>query len=93
MGLESALHQQHGVQLTSSAPADAIIANPPSFAFVHCAEALGIPCHQMFTMPWTSTAAFPHPLANIKFTKGDTPEPMVANYISYAVVEFLTWQG
>lgn len=29
--------------------ADAIIANPPSFAHVHCAEALGIPLHMMFT--------------------------------------------
>ncbi|CAN9136284.1 unnamed protein product [Alternaria alternata] len=33
--------------------ADAIIANPPSFAHVHCAQALGIPVHMMFTMPWT----------------------------------------
>ncbi|KAK1708414.1 uncharacterized protein BDZ83DRAFT_542859, partial [Colletotrichum acutatum] len=30
--------------------ADAIIANPPSFAHVHCAQALGIPAHIMFTM-------------------------------------------
>lgn len=73
--------------------ADAIIANPPSFASVHCAQALGIPAHLMFTMPWTSTAAFPHPLVNLKWKQGDTPEPMMANYISYAVVEFLTWQG
>jgi len=29
--------------------ADAIIANPPSFAHVHCAERLGIPLHIMFT--------------------------------------------
>ncbi len=29
--------------------ADAIIANPPSFAHIHCAEALGIPLHIMFT--------------------------------------------
>ncbi|KAL8898596.1 MAG: hypothetical protein Q9207_006617 [Kuettlingeria erythrocarpa] len=29
--------------------ADAIIANPPSFAHIHCAEALGIPLHLMFT--------------------------------------------
>ena len=29
--------------------ADAIIANPPSFAHVHCAEKLGIPLHMMFT--------------------------------------------
>ncbi|KAF4770786.1 hypothetical protein HAV15_013022 [Penicillium sp. str.  len=34
--------------------ADAIIANPPSFAHVHCAQALGIPVHLMFTMPWTN---------------------------------------
>ena len=35
--------------------ADAIIANPPSFAHVHCAQALSIPVHLMFTMPWSST--------------------------------------
>jgi hypothetical protein len=29
--------------------ADAIIANPPSFAHIHCAEKLGIPIHMMFT--------------------------------------------
>lgn len=29
--------------------ADAIIANPPSFAHVHCAEKLGIPLNMMFT--------------------------------------------
>lgn len=29
--------------------AEAIIANPPSFAHIHCAEKLGIPLHMMFT--------------------------------------------
>lgn len=29
--------------------ADAIIANPPSYAHIHCAEKLGIPLHLMFT--------------------------------------------
>lgn len=29
--------------------ADCIIANPPSFAHIHCAEKLGIPLHIMFT--------------------------------------------
>lgn len=29
--------------------ADAIIANPPSFGHIHCAERLGIPLHMMFT--------------------------------------------
>ncbi|ENH67249.1 Sterol 3-beta-glucosyltransferase [Fusarium oxysporum f. sp. cubense race 1] len=73
--------------------ADAIIANPPSFAHVHCAQALGIPLHMMFTMPWTSTAAFPHPLVNVKFGRVDAAEQMKVNYLSYGVVEVLTWQG
>ena len=28
---------------------DAIIANPPSYGHLHCAEKLGIPLHMMFT--------------------------------------------
>jgi UDP:flavonoid glycosyltransferase YjiC (YdhE family) len=70
--------------------ADAIIANPPSFAHVHCAQALGIPVHMMFTMPWTSTKAFPHPLANLKNANG---KEGAANYLSYGIVDWLTWQG
>jgi hypothetical protein len=42
--------------------ADAIIANPPSVAHVHCARALEIPVRIMFTMPWNATRAFPDPL-------------------------------
>ena len=72
--------------------AEAIIANPPSFAHIHCAQALGVPLHLMFTMPWTSTSAFPHPLANIEL--GSSPLPKgVANHASYLVVEWMTWQG
>jgi UDP:flavonoid glycosyltransferase YjiC (YdhE family) len=70
--------------------ADAIIANPPSFAHVHCAQALGIPVHLMFTMPWSSTKAFPHPLANMNTTDMN---PRTANWVTYGVVEWLTWQG
>jgi UDP:flavonoid glycosyltransferase YjiC (YdhE family) len=70
--------------------ADAIIANPPSFAHVHCAQALGIPLHLMFTMPWSRTRAFPHPLANFKASE---ISPAVINYASYGIVEWLTWQG
>lgn len=70
--------------------AQAIIANPVSFAHIHCAQLLSIPLHLMFTMPWTSTRAFPHPLANIKNSKY---EPRLANYLSYGVVEMVTWQG
>ena len=70
--------------------ADAIIANPPSFAHVHCAQALGIPVHLMFTMPWSNTRAFPYPLANLKNSGADSS---VANYVSYSIVELMTWQG
>ncbi|EDN98665.1 hypothetical protein SS1G_13524 [Sclerotinia sclerotiorum 1980 UF-70] len=70
--------------------ADAIIANPPSFAHVHCAERLGVPLHLMFTFPYTPTQAFPHPLANIKKTNVD---PGYTNFMSYPLVEMMTWQG
>ncbi|KAH6650255.1 hypothetical protein F5144DRAFT_543338 [Chaetomium tenue] len=70
--------------------ADAIIANPPSFAHVHIAEKLGIPLHMMFTMPWTPTKAFPHPLADV--VAADT-DAAITNYVSYALVEMMTWQG
>ncbi|KAI0901577.1 glycosyltransferase family 1 protein [Annulohypoxylon nitens] len=70
--------------------ADAIIANPPSFAHIHCAEALGIPLHLMFTFPYTPTQAFPHPLANIKQSNVDTG---YTNFISYPLVEMMVWQG
>ncbi|EJT74441.1 hypothetical protein GGTG_08281 [Gaeumannomyces tritici R3-111a-1] len=70
--------------------ADVIIANPPSFAHIHLAEKLGIPLHMMFTMPWTPTKAFPHPLANIQSTNTDE---VMTNYVSYALVEMMTWQG
>lgn len=32
-----------------------MIANPISYAHIHVADALGIPLHIFFTMPWTST--------------------------------------
>ncbi|KAL9596671.1 MAG: hypothetical protein Q9219_005630 [cf. Caloplaca sp. 3 TL-2023] len=70
--------------------ADAIIANPPSFAHIHCAERLGVPLHLMFTMPWSPTQAFPHPLANIQSSNADQS---ITNFISYALVEIMTWQG
>lgn len=83
----------------SSVPfvADAIIANPPSYAHVHCAEALGIPCHLVFTMPWTTTAAFAQPLAGIQASASSHGESSGGlskkNQMSYTAVNFLTWQG
>jgi UDP:flavonoid glycosyltransferase YjiC (YdhE family) len=70
--------------------ADAIIANPPSFAHFHCAEKLGIPLHLVFTFPYTPTQSFPHPLANIKASNVDRE---YTNFMSYPLVELMTWQG
>ncbi|KAJ6094223.1 hypothetical protein N7467_003068 [Penicillium canescens] len=70
--------------------ANGIIANPPSFAHVHCAQALGIPIHLIFTMPWTATRAFPHPLANLYNIH---PDQDWINRVSYSVVDWLSWQG
>ncbi|KAJ1311934.1 hypothetical protein OPQ81_010394 [Rhizoctonia solani] len=71
--------------------ADAIISNPPTFAHIHCAEALGIPLLLSFTMPWCPTASSPHPLVNIK--QSENTEPTMANYYSYGLVDLMTWQG
>lgn len=70
--------------------ADLIIANPPSFAHVHCAEALGIPLIMAFTFPYTPTKSFPHPLATIKKSNVD---PGYSNFMSYPMVEMMVWQG
>ncbi|GAB7343373.1 hypothetical protein MBLNU457_1412t2 [Dothideomycetes sp. NU457] len=72
--------------------ANAIIANPPSFAHVHIAERLGIPLHIMFTFPYSPTQQFPHPLANIKPSKSNV-DANYANFMSYPLVEMMTWQG
>ncbi|KAJ3130493.1 hypothetical protein HK098_000067 [Nowakowskiella sp. JEL0407] len=70
--------------------ADAIISNPVSYGHIHCAQLLNVPLHIFFTMPWSATRAFPHPLTSIsapRFAEG------AANYFSYDAVEMLTWQG
>ena len=41
-------------------------------------------------MPWSPTRAFPHPLANILSSNTDD---VMTNYVSYALVEMMTWQG
>ncbi|KAA8546575.1 hypothetical protein F0562_002686 [Nyssa sinensis] len=63
--------------------AQAIIANPPAYGHAHVAEALGVPLHMFFTMPWTPTYEFPHPLARV---------PQSAGYwLSYIIVDLLIW--
>ncbi|KAL8170202.1 hypothetical protein V2J09_022006 [Rumex salicifolius] len=65
--------------------ADAIIANPPAYGHTHVAEALKVPIHIFFTMPWTPTSEFPHPLSRVKQTAGYR--------ISYQIVDSLIWLG
>ncbi|KAF5822103.1 putative sterol 3-beta-glucosyltransferase [Helianthus annuus] len=65
--------------------ADAIIANPPAYGHTHVAEALKIPIHIFFTMPWTPTSEFPHPLSRVKQPAGYR--------LSYQIVDSLIWLG
>ncbi|MCJ1472120.1 hypothetical protein MMC13_000767 [Lambiella insularis] len=71
--------------------ADAIIANPPSFAHIHCAERLGIPLHLVFTMPWSPTAAFPHPLVELR--GASEREAKMSNLLSFYLIDVMLWQG
>lgn len=41
-------------------------------------------------MPWSPTQAFPHPLANVQSSNADVS---MTNYITYTLIEMLTWQG
>ncbi|KAK9735783.1 hypothetical protein RND81_04G227400 [Saponaria officinalis] len=65
--------------------AEAIIANPPAYGHTHVAEALKIPIHIFFTMPWTPTSEFPHPLSRVT--------QHVAYRLSYQVVDVMIWLG
>lgn len=41
-------------------------------------------------MPWSPTTAFPHPLANIQSSNAENG---VTNFLSYVLVDMMTWQG
>jgi sterol 3beta-glucosyltransferase len=69
--------------------ADLIVANPPSYGHIHCAEALHIPLHMIFTMPWSATSAFPHPFARID----PSAHRPVENFFSYGIIDLLVWAG
>ncbi|OVA20840.1 UDP-glucuronosyl/UDP-glucosyltransferase [Macleaya cordata] len=65
--------------------AEAIIANPPAYGHAHVAEALKVPLHIFFTMPWTPTSQFPHPLSRVKQQAGYR--------VSYQIVDSMIWLG
>ena len=69
--------------------ADLIVANPPSYGHIHCAEALHIPLHMIFTMPWSATRSFPHPFAQID----PSVHRPVENFFSYGVIDLIVWTG
>lgn len=69
--------------------AEAIIANPPSYGHIHCAEKLQIPLHIMFTMPWSPTTAFPHPFCKVDTDFGPQSAADRINKASYEVVEMM----
>ena len=69
--------------------AELIIANPPSFGHIHCAEALGVPLHMIFTMPCSPTTVYPHPFAGLESGQSQPLE----NYLSYGAVDLLIWIG
>ncbi|KAM0949565.1 putative sterol 3-beta-glucosyltransferase [Dioscorea sansibarensis] len=51
----------------------------------HVAEALKAPIHIFFTMPWTPTSEFPHPLSRVKQPAGYR--------LSYQIVDSMIWLG
>jgi UDP:flavonoid glycosyltransferase YjiC (YdhE family) len=69
--------------------ADLIVANPPSYGHIHCAEALHIPLHMIFTMPWSATRSVPHPFAQID----PSAHRPVENFFSYGVIDLIVWAG
>uniref|UniRef100_A0A7S4NHU6 Glycosyltransferase family 28 N-terminal domain-containing protein n=1 Tax=Paramoeba aestuarina TaxID=180227 RepID=A0A7S4NHU6_9EUKA len=71
---KSILHTKDGEANNPNLPdqpwcTHAILSHPPSFGHYHLAERLGCPLHIFFTMPWSPTAAFPHPLAYLSYAK------------------------
>jgi hypothetical protein len=87
--------------------ADAIIANPPSFAHIHIAEKMGIPLHMMFTYVFFQFYSQSPSLTIYRMPWSPTqqfPHPLaniqssnadvnMTNFVSYALVEMMTWQG
>jgi len=65
--------------------ANVVISNPPVHVHVHLRERLQVPLHVMFTMPWSPTEDYRHPLSPFQH--------MGSNKGSYAVVDRMIWMG
>jgi hypothetical protein len=66
-----------------------ILSNPPSFAHFHLAERLGVPLQIFFTMPWSPSSTFPHPLTTLAWN----PQRGWINRLSFHAVNVMTWLG
>eukprot|EP00906_Rhabdomonas_costata_P004667 RCo006880 len=66
---------------------DVIISNPPVHAHIHIAEKLQVPLQIMFTMPWTPTEEYQHPMASVG------AGVLYGNRKSYFVVDGMVWLG
>jgi hypothetical protein len=88
--------------------ADVVIANPPSFAHLSCAEKLGVALNLMFTCVFLCiltvnglmledcrmpwSATQAFPHPLANIRSQNT-KPSVANFASYAIVEIMLWEG
>ncbi|KAM0787800.1 hypothetical protein ACM66B_003854 [Microbotryomycetes sp. NB124-2] len=67
--------------------ADVLIESPSTFAGIHVAEALQIPYMRAFTMPWTSTSAYPQAFAaSVDLGAG-------YNLMSYSLFDSVIWKA
>eukprot|EP01119_Soliformovum_irregulare_P003457 TRINITY_DN1398_c1_g1_i2.p1 TRINITY_DN1398_c1_g1~~TRINITY_DN1398_c1_g1_i2.p1 ORF type:complete len:723 (+),score=207.24 TRINITY_DN1398_c1_g1_i2:200-2170(+) len=64
---------------------DVLISNPVVNVHVHLHQRLQVPLHIMFTMPWSPTNDYMHPLAPM--------QNLLTNYNSYYVVDQMVWTG
>ncbi|KAG7088460.1 hypothetical protein E1B28_012449 [Marasmius oreades] len=65
--------------------ADVLLESPSAMAGVHIAEALHIPYFRTFTMPWSKTSDFPHPMLS------PPVDSHILNSISHTLFNEVLW--
>jgi sterol 3beta-glucosyltransferase len=83
--MESIYHSTYDAATGLDFRPDVLISNPPVHVHVHLAQKLQIPVYIMFTMPWSATKDYMHPLAPVQH--------LLENRQSYAVVDRMIWVG
>ncbi|CAF2156154.1 unnamed protein product, partial [Rotaria magnacalcarata] len=64
--------------------AETVIANSPSFGYIHCAQKLQILLQIMLTMSCSATSVFAHPLFHLDYSKTFVEK---INFLSYIAIE------